>query len=75
MAQVTDAVLGPASDGKLAFPEKVHLPNGTFLWPERQVAPDSPELFGGWIIHPEGFRAPRILEQARLQSWTLKPAR
>jgi hypothetical protein len=75
MAQVADAILGPALDGKLAFPEKVHLPGGTFLWPERQVASDTAELFGGWIIHPEGFRAPRILEQARLQTWTLKPAR
>ena len=40
----------------------------------RQVAKDTPELFGGWIIHKEGFRAPRILEIARLQAWTLKPA-
>ena len=31
-------------------------------------------LFGGWVIHEEGFRAPRIVEQARLQAWTLKPA-
>jgi hypothetical protein len=38
------------------------------------VAPDTPGLFGGWIIHKEGFRAPRIVEQARLQAWTLKPA-
>jgi hypothetical protein len=31
-------------------------------------------LFGDWIIHKEGFRAPKVLEQARLQAWTLKPA-
>jgi hypothetical protein len=31
-------------------------------------------LFGGWIIHKEGFRAPKILEVARQQTWTLKPA-
>jgi hypothetical protein len=31
-------------------------------------------LFGGWVIHKEGFRAPKILEVARLQAWTLKPA-
>ncbi len=40
----------------------------------RHVAEDTPELFGGWVIHPADFRAPRILEVARLQSWTLKPA-
>ena len=42
--------------------------------PERHVAPDTPELFGGWVIHKAGFRAPKILEVARLQAWTLKPA-
>jgi hypothetical protein len=46
----------------------------TAVLPEQQVAPDSPGLFGGWVIHREGFRAPRILEVARLQAWTLKPA-
>jgi hypothetical protein len=44
------------------------------LLPARHVAEDTPDLFGGWIIHKEGFRAPKILEQARLQAWTLKPA-
>jgi hypothetical protein len=28
-----------------------------------------------WSIHPEGFSAPELLELARLQGWTLKPAR
>ena len=28
-----------------------------------------------WPIHPEGFSAPELLELARLQVWTLKPAR
>jgi hypothetical protein len=27
-----------------------------------------------WIIHPQGFEAPELLELARLQGWTLKPA-
>jgi hypothetical protein len=26
------------------------------------------------VIFPEGFHAPRIMELARLQAWTLKPA-
>ena len=28
-----------------------------------------------WPIHPEGFRAPELLELGRLQGWTLEPAR
>ena len=57
-----------------ASPQEVVIPSGTALAPERFVADDGPELFGGWIIHPEGFRAPRIVEMAKLQAWTLKPA-
>jgi hypothetical protein len=40
---------------------------------ERHVAKDSAELWG-WIIFPEGFHSTAIMEQARLQAWTLKPA-
>jgi hypothetical protein len=40
----------------------------------RRVAKDEPGLYGGWIIHRENFRAPKVLEVARLQAWTLKPA-
>lgn len=28
----------------------------------------------GWSIFPEGFSAPQLMELARLQAWTLKPA-
>ena len=54
--------------------EGVTLGNNLELVPARHVAQDTPDLFGGWIIHKEGFRAPKILEVARLQTWTLKPA-
>ncbi len=40
---------------------------------EEQVAKDSPDLWS-WVIFPEGFHAPTIMEHARLQAWTLKPA-
>ena len=40
---------------------------------DRHVADDSPDLWS-WVIFPEGFHAPRIMELARLQAWTLKPA-
>ena len=40
---------------------------------DRYVAEDSPALWS-WPIFPEGFHAPGIMELARLQAWTLKPA-
>lgn len=40
---------------------------------DRYVAEDSPKLWG-WVIFPEGFHAPKLMEVARLQAWTLKPA-
>jgi hypothetical protein len=59
-----------------AFPSEagVDLPKEVDLLTAHRVAEDTPGLFGGWIIHKENFRAPRILEIARLQAWTLKPA-
>jgi hypothetical protein len=37
------------------------------------VAEDSPNLWG-WVIFPKDFNAPRMMELAKLQSWTIKPA-
>jgi hypothetical protein len=56
------------------FPPTVALPAGTQVLTMRHVAQDTPGLFGGWIIHKEAFRAPKVMEEARLQAWTLKPA-
>jgi hypothetical protein len=53
-------------------PDKVLRREGRFT-ADRYVAEDNPSLWG-WIIFPEGFHAPRIMELARLQAWTLKPA-
>jgi len=55
--------------------QTISLVNHVKILPERHVAADTPGLFGGWIIHKEGFRAPKMMELARLQAWTLKPAR
>jgi hypothetical protein len=41
---------------------------------ERYVASDPVKTFN-WVIHPADFQAPELLELARLQAWTLKPAR
>lgn len=56
------------NDGNLA----VTLRTGNFT-ADRYVAEDSTKLWG-WVIFPEGFHAPNIMEMARLQAWTLKPA-
>jgi hypothetical protein len=37
------------------------------------VAADDPRLWG-WIIFPPGFRAPAMMDLAKRQAWTLKPA-
>ena len=41
---------------------------------EKYVSTDAAGAFN-WPIHPEGFSAPQLLDMARLQAWTLKPAR
>ncbi|HTA30959.1 MAG TPA: hypothetical protein VK731_10760, partial [Candidatus Cybelea sp.] len=62
------------SKSRLPLAEGVTLGNKPEILPERHISPDTPELFGDWIIHKEGFHAPKVLELARLQAWTLKPA-
>lgn len=61
-------------EGRLPAETGVDLPESGPLRFERQVAEDTPGLFGGWIIHKENFRAPKVMAMARLQAWTLKPA-
>ena len=60
--------------GELPTQAGIDLPSEVQLLTARHVADDTPGLFGGWIIHKENFRAPHVLEVARLQAWTLKPA-
>src|SRR5262249_44940343 len=60
--------------GTLPLTNSISLNGDVKILPERYIAADSPELFGGWIIHREGFRAPKVMAVARLQAWTLKPA-
>jgi hypothetical protein len=60
--------------GRLPVETGVDLPESVNLRFAQHVAEDTPGLFGGWIIHKENFRAPKVMEMARLQAWTLKPA-
>jgi hypothetical protein len=53
-------------------PSSVALREGRFT-ADRHVTADSIDLWR-WPIFPEGFHAPRLMELARLQAWTLKPA-
>lgn len=41
---------------------------------EKHIATDACRNFN-WVIHPEGFCAPELYELARVEAWTLKPAR
>ena len=52
-----------------SIPESIPLRAGTVEL-ERHIG-DHP---WGWVVFPAGFEAPGILELARLQTWTLKPA-
>ena len=72
MAAMAHVLVHRADTGQ--FPESVTLPTGTKLLTANHVVPDGPNVYGGWIIHKEGFRALHILEIAKLQAWTLKPA-
>ena len=55
-------------------PKEISIPSGIELLSARHVIKNSPKVYGGWIIHRENFEAPKVLDVARLQAWTLKPA-
>jgi hypothetical protein len=58
-------------DGK-ALPKTIEVKPAT-LAAAKHVADDGPGLWG-WVIFPKGFRAPEMMELAKRQAWTLKPA-
>jgi hypothetical protein len=60
--------------GQPLLERTLRLGRDTRVLPERHLAKDTPGLFGEWVIHKAGFRAPKVMELARLQAWTLKPA-
>jgi hypothetical protein len=67
LAQVTIDLI----DGK-EQPKNVTLPPAK-LAAAAYVADDDPSLWK-WVIFPPGFRAPAMMELAKRQAWTLKPA-
>jgi hypothetical protein len=58
-------------DGKPA-PETIEIKPAK-LAATAYVADDGPNLWG-WVIFPDGFRAPAMMALAKKQAWTLKPA-
>jgi hypothetical protein len=70
LATLAGAMEDVIASGKA--PAEVTRRDGRFT-ADRYVAEDSTALWG-WVIFPEGFHAPQIMELARLQAWTLKPA-
>lgn len=64
-------VHGDLADGKEA-PKTVQI-RPARLAAADHVAEDNPRLWG-WVIFPPGFRAPAMMQLAKRQAWTLKPA-
>jgi hypothetical protein len=59
-------------DGK-TIPEMIEI-KPMKLTAARYVADDDPRKLWGWVIFPPNFRAPALMELAKKQAWTLKPA-
>lgn len=68
LAQVTTRLLVRAEPPEIVTLSPAHLAAAHY------VADDSPQLWG-WVIFPPGFHAPKMMGLAKLQAWTLKPAR
>jgi hypothetical protein len=58
-------------DGK-PMPETITIPAAR-LGTAKYVADDAPALWD-WVILPAGLRAPAMMELAKRQAWTMKPA-
>jgi hypothetical protein len=64
-------VVAHLADGQ-PVPAPVELRPAT-LAAAKYVADDGPNLWG-WVIFPPDMRAPALMELAKHQAWTLKPA-
>jgi hypothetical protein len=63
---------GMRLDGK-ELPETIEI-KPVKLAAAQYVSDDDPKKLWGWVIFPPGFRAPAMMELAKKQAWTLKPA-
>jgi hypothetical protein len=60
------------ADGKFMPPKTVEVAPARLAAAD-YVSADDPRLWG-WVIFPPGFRAPAMMDLAKRQAWTLKPA-
>jgi hypothetical protein len=67
LAQVATTLLA-----KEKISEKIVI-EPTKVLPSKYVSADDPKLWG-WVIFPPGFKAPHMMDVAKRQAWTLKPA-
>jgi hypothetical protein len=72
LATLGDVFLQMIAPGIKKLPTQFTIRKGNFT-ADKYVANDDPKIFN-WVIHPEGFHAPKLMELAKLQAWTLKPA-
>jgi hypothetical protein len=68
LARLTSALISQGVEPESVSVEPARLAAAKF------VADDSPGLWD-WVIFPPGFHSPHLMELAKLQAWTLKPAR
>ncbi|HYB04509.1 MAG TPA: hypothetical protein VED17_08605, partial [Nitrososphaerales archaeon] len=68
------AVVKSLASEKKAVSETVPLRRARMILEEKYVDEKAFKTACAWGILPKGFKAPKILEQAKLQTWTLVPA-
>jgi hypothetical protein len=78
LAIAPEMYLRAVAEAALLFLDDKPLPQTIRLKPARlrqadHVAEDGPQIWH-WVIFPSGFRAPALMELAKRQAWTLKPA-
>ncbi len=66
-ATLASVVISEKYSGKIALQRSE-------LTAQKYVANDDANGLWGWVIFPENFHAPQMMEIAKLQSWTIKPA-
>src|SRR5262249_47718843 len=67
LAPVAKALLGGET-----MPEKIEVKPAALRDP-KYVPDDDPKLWP-WVIYPANFHAPALMELAKKQAWTIKPA-
>ncbi len=72
LARVTVLITAGLADGRRT-PDLIEI-RPARLAASTYVADDDPKKLWGWVIFPRGFRAPAMMELAKRQAWTLKPA-